>query len=107
MGTPTTDASTAEFFLGFVDDQTKKVNMLENAEIHSAASIQPTLELLKKQGAKFEIPLPYSPEFNRIEVMWLLMKHPWLSAKRPTKEELEQAIAHVFNHFSSLLKIDY
>jgi transposase len=67
-------SSTAERFLEFVADLAKKVSksqgaVLDNASIHQAVAIQPALELLKKQGVKFEFLSPYSPEINRIEVM--------------------------------------
>ena len=82
------------------------VIVLDNARIHSAAAIQPALELLEMHGVKFEFLSPYSPELNRIEVMWRLMKHRWLETKRRTEEELERAIKHVFKHFGSQFKMD-
>ena len=71
--------STAETFLGFVDYlgcQGKKplVIVLDNASIHDAAAIRQALTLLEKQCVKFKFLSPYSPEFNRIETMWLLME---------------------------------
>ena len=92
-------SSTAELFLGFVANLAQKVSkplviVLDNARIHSAAAIQPALELLKKQGIKFEFLSPYSPELNRIEVLWRLMKHRWLAVKRRTVEELERSVEH-------------
>ena len=104
--------STAELFLGFVNDLAQKVSkplviVLDNAKIHSAAAIRPALQLLEKQGVKFEFLSPYSPELNRIEVMWRLMKHRWLAAKRRSEAELGQAIDHVFEHFGSQFKMDF
>jgi transposase len=103
---------TSELFLGFVADLAKKVSkplviVLDNASIHRAGAIQDALELLSKQGVKFEFLSPYSPELNRIEVMWRLMKHRWLAAKRRTEAELERAIEHVFEHFGSQFKMDF
>lgn len=94
-------SSTAELFLGFVNDLAQKVSkplviVLDNARIHSATAIRPALQLLEKQGVKFEFLSPYSPEINRIEVMWRLIKHRWLTAKRRTEAELERAVEHVF-----------
>lgn len=105
-------SSTAELFLGFVANLAQKVSkplviVLDNARIHSAAAIQPALELLKKQGIKFEFLSPYSPELNRIEVLWRLMKHRWLAVKRRTVEELERSVEHVFEHFGSQFKMDF
>lgn len=104
--------STAELFLGFVADLAKKVSkplviVLDNASIHRAGAIQDALALLKKQGVKFEFLSPYSPELNRIEVMWRLMKHRWLAVKRRTEEELERAVEHVFEHFGRQFKMEF
>ena len=105
-------SSTAGLFLGFVNDLAQKVTkplviVLDNARIHSAAAIQPALELLEKQGVRFEFLSPYSPELNRIEVMWRLMKRRWLEARRRTEEELERAIEHVLDCFGSQFKLDF
>jgi transposase len=50
---------------------------------------------------------PYSPELNRIEVMWRLMKHRWLALQRRSKEELEQAVDHVFANFGGKFKMEF
>ncbi|WP_161125417.1 transposase [Malikia spinosa] len=104
--------STAELFLGFVNDLAQRVSkplviVLGNASIHRAGAIQGALVLFKKQGLKFEFLSPYSPELNCIEVMWRLMKHRWLAAKRRTEAELERAVEHVFKHFGSQFKMDF
>lgn len=105
-------SSTAELFLGFVADLAQKVSkplviVLDNASIHRAGAIQGALEMLKQQGVKFEFLSPYSPELNRIEVMWRLMKHRWLAAKRRTEEELVRAVEHVFEHFGSRFRMEF
>ncbi len=105
-------SSTAELFLGFVSDLAKKVSkplviVLDNACIHRAGAIRNALELLKRQGVRFEFLSPYSPELNRIEVMWRLMKHRWLAAKRRTESELERAVEHVFEHFGTQFKMNF
>lgn len=105
-------SSTAELFLGFVAQVAKQatkpvVIVLDNASIHRAAAIQPALEWLKQQGVTLKFLPPYSPELNRIEVMWRLMKHRWLALKRRSKEELEQAVDHVFANFGTKFKMDF
>ena len=104
--------STAELFLGFVAQVAKHatkpvVIVLDNASIHRAAAIQPALERLKQQGVTLKFLPPYSPELNRIEVMWRLMKHRWLALKRRSKEELEQAVDHVFANFGGQFKMEF
>ncbi|MDO9199732.1 MAG: IS630 family transposase [Hydrogenophaga sp.] len=105
-------SSTAEVFLGFVSELAKNVGkpvviVLDNASIHRAAAIQPALKLLQKSGVTLKFLPPYSPELNRIEVMWRLMKHRWLALKRRSKEELEQAVDHVFANFGGKFKMEF
>jgi len=105
-------SSTAELFLGFVADLASKVSkplviVLDNASIHRAKAIRHAVAMLEKQGVKFEFLSPYSPELNRIEVMWRLMKHRWLAAKRRSEAELEQAVKHMFEHFGSQFKMKF
>ena len=41
---------------------------------------------------------PYSPEINRIEKLWWLMKHRWMALPRRTKVELEQTVNHILTN---------
>ena len=83
------------------------VIVLDNASIHRAKSIQPALRLLEKQGVTFEFLPPYSPELNRIETLWRLMKHRWMEVKRRTKEELENTVRSVLTNFGSQFKMAF
>lgn len=105
-------SSTAQTFLGFVEHLRGQVSkplviVLDNATIHRAKAIEPALALLEQQGVRFEFLSAYSPELNRIETMWRLMKHRWMEVKRRTKEELERAVEHVFKHFGSQFKMEF
>jgi hypothetical protein len=98
------ETSTSETFLGFVEHLRGQVGkpqgtVLDNASIHRAKAIQPALAMLEQQGVKFEFLSPYSPELNRIETMWRLMKHCWMEVKRRTKGELERAVENMLNTF--------
>lgn len=94
--------STAKLFLSFVADLTQKVSKpLDMISIHDAAAIWPALARFEKQGITFKFLPPHSPEINRIETMWQLMKHRWLKGEHQTKEELKRAIQHVLEHLSS------
>ena len=105
-------SSTAEIFLGFVGALAKKATkpliiVINNASIHHARSIQPALRLLEKKGIPLRFLPPYSPELNRIEIMWWLMKHRWMALARRTKVEMEQAVDHVFTRFGGQLKMNF
>ncbi len=62
---------------------------------------EPYRELLKEKGMRFYFLPPYSPELNRIEVLWKKMKYGWLQFKSFTPVELEQAIDEIRAGFGS------
>jgi len=49
---------------------------------------------------------PYSPELNRIEALWRLMKHRWMTLTRSTKAALEQAVDNVLANFGGQHKME-
>lgn len=95
----------AEVFLGFINHLHEQVGrkplvvVLDNARIHKAQAIQLSLKLLQEQGVTLYFLPAYSPELNRIEVLWHTMKHRWLQARYRTKETLEHDIRHIFENF--------
>ncbi|MGY6276386.1 transposase [Methylomonas sp. MgM2] len=52
-------------------------------------------------GMRFYFLPPYSPELNRIELLWHKMKYEWLPFKTFTPDELEQAIDEIGHGFGS------
>lgn len=105
-------STTAELFLGFVEGLAKTLTkplviVIDNASIHRARAIQPALRLLEKKGITLKFLPPYSPELNRIEKLWWLMKHRWMALKRRTKEELEQTVEHILTNFGGLFKMTF
>jgi hypothetical protein len=105
-------SSTAEIFLGFVGELAKTVTkplviLIDNASIHRARAIQPALKMLEKKGITLKFLPPYSPELNRIEKLWWLMKHRWMALARRTKAELEQAVDHILTNFGAEFKMKF
>lgn len=84
-------------FLMALVERVKKplVVVLDNASIHTAKALQPYWELLEEKGLRFYFLPPYSPELNRIEILWRKMKYEWLPFKSFTPQELEQAINEI------------
>jgi len=73
--------------------------ILDNASIHTSKKLQPYWNLLKEKGMSFYFLPPYSPELNRIEVLWRQMKYNWLPFKQMTPEELENEIDKIHKGF--------
>jgi transposase len=94
------------WFFGFLMALTEQVGkpmvvILDNASIHKAKKLKPYWELLEAKGMKFYFLPPYSPELNRIELLWRKMKYEWLPFKTFTPDELEQAIDEIGSGFGS------
>ena len=81
--------------------------LIDNASIHRARAIQPALRLLEKKGITLKFLPPYSPELNRIEKLWWLMKQRWMALTRRTKDELEQTVNHILTNFGSQFKMAF
>ena len=100
------------WFFGFLMaliERIKKpmVVILDNASIHTAKKLKPYWDLLKEKGMRFYFLPPYSPELNRIEILWKKMKYEWLPFKSFTPVELEQAIDKIRDGFGSEYQLTF
>ena len=74
---------TAELFVVAVDEwagtlDQPTVLVLDNASVHRAAQVQARHAAWAAQGLTLLFLPPYSPELNRIEILWRFCKHYWL-----------------------------
>ena len=104
--------ATSAVFVNFIELLKKGIEkpmtiILDNASIHKANAIQPALELLKKQGVTLYFLPPYSPELNRIERLWHLMKHTWMSVKCRKPQALEEDVGDILTNFGTKLKFQF
>jgi len=93
-------------FFGFLMALLERVSkplavILNNASIHTAKKLKPYWDLLEEKGMRFYFLPPYSPELNRIELLWHKIKYEWLSFKIFSPDELEQAIDEIGQGFGS------
>jgi hypothetical protein len=98
------ETTTAAAFAGFLGLLLKHVGgpltvILDNASIHKAKAIQPVL--LKQQGLSLYFLPPYSPELNRIELLWHKMKYEWMAFKTRTAVRLEADVGKILDGFGS------
>ncbi|WNB77603.1 transposase [Methylomonas koyamae] len=71
------------WFFGFLMALIERIKkpmagILDNASIYTAKALEPYWDLLKEKGMRFYFLPPYSPELNRIEMVWQKMKYEWL-----------------------------
>ena len=77
-------AWTAELFVKAVDEQVSALDrptvlVLDNASIHRATCVQQRLQAWRTAGLQLQFLPAYSPELNRIEILWRFLKHYWLT----------------------------
>ena len=103
---------TGLWFFGFLMALATRVEkplvvILDNASIHTAKSLQPYWELLEENGLRCYFLPPYSPELNRIEILWRKIKYEWLPFRSYSPVELEQAIDRIGAGFGSQYKLTF
>ena len=100
-------AWTAERFVKAVDEQVGDLDrptvlVLDNASIHRATCVQQRLQAWRTAGLQLQFLPAYSPELNRIEILWRFLKHYWLTP--PDYESLDtlhQRLQFILNRIGS------
>lgn len=81
-------------FAGFLSQllkQTAKplVVVVDNASIRAAKAVGALLQLPEFERLTLYFLPPYSPELNRIEILWRKIKYQWLPFRKHTRVGLE------------------
>lgn len=105
-------STTADVFSGFLGSLAEHIKkpvtiILDNASVHTAKSIEPVRKFLETKGVTFYFLPPYSPELNRIELLWHQIKHRWMAVKNRTSEELEKDIDFIIAEFGKKYKFTF
>lgn len=80
----------------------KATVILDNAPTHTSNAFQDQISSWKEQGLQLYFLPPYSPELNRIEILWRFMKYHWISiADYASIETLENYIFRVLQNYGS------
>lgn len=107
---------TAEEFLMFVTELVERVQptlekplcaIIDNASIHKAKAIQPGIDALKARGLMLYFLPAYSPELNRIEILWRRIKYGWMRFQCWTKETLEAEVTRVLDGFGQEFQLAF
>jgi transposase len=105
----TTNSDAFVGFIGLLKEHVgKKLTIiLDNASIHKAKANAHIIKYLGTQGVTFYFLPPYSPELNRIEKLWHLMKHTWMAVKCRNSENLEKDVTDILDNFGSKYKFSF
>ena len=98
--------TTSDLFIGFLgllkEHVAKPITViLDNASIHKAKANALALKYLKTLGVTLYFLPPYSPELNRIEKLWHLMKHTWMKVKCRNSATLEADLDEILDNFGT------
>jgi len=84
----TTGTINSEFLIAIVDDfftklpkNSKTIVILDNAPTHTSNLFQDNIEEWEKKGLILYFLPTSSPQLNRIEILWRLMKYNWIQIK--------------------------
>ena len=96
-------------FVGLLKEHVgeKLTIVIDNASIHKAKAMKPIVKILEKAGVRFYFLSPYSPELNRIEKLWHLMKYTWMSVKNRDNATLRADVVEILENFGSKYKLSF
>ena len=100
-------AWTGDLFAQAVDEFSQTLTgptvlVLDNASIHRAAAVQQHLATWRSRGLRLQFLPAYSPELNRIEILWRFLKHYWLAlADYQTLDSLRQRLDYIVKHIGT------
>lgn len=81
--------------------------IVDNASIHKAKAIQEGIKALEEKGLRLYFLPPYSPELNRIEILWRHIKHVWMKFQSWTKATLEAEVRRILAGFGLEFKLAF
>ena len=97
------------FFNDFCQQLTQPtVVVLDNASTHRSAAFRAQIPTWESQGLTLFYLPPYSPELNRIEILWRCCKHQWLNPKAYRSfADLTHELRVMLNKVGSECKIEF
>lgn len=96
-----------EFFKYKRQDQ-KYVVIIDNAPIHKSDEFQEKIIEWNKKNIEFYFLPSYSPELNKIEILWRFIKHSWLPFESyENKESLFEGLTNVFKNIGGKYQVSF
>ena len=86
----------------------KTVLVVDNAPTHTSDDFLEKIEVWKKRGLTIKFLPPYSPELNKIEILWRFIKYHWLPfSSYQCFNNLRENLFHILKNIGSLFKINF
>lgn len=106
-------ALNSELFVAAVDEWSQQllrptVLVLDNAAIHHAALVRQALPRWRARGLRLQFLPAYSPELNRIEILWHHCKHLWITpADYLSTDTLLAAVKRVLKGVGTIYRVTF
>jgi len=106
---PTTRDDVIAFFdqIAAQPHEVPRVVLIDNAGIHKGNPVDKKRRQWAKQGLYLYYLPPYSPELNRIEILWKHAKHFWRRFVAKNGADLLDEIQSLMNGFGSKFTINF
>ncbi len=86
----------------------KTVVFIDNAPSHKSGLFLKQIPRWKEQDLYLFFLPPYSPELNKIEILWRISKYQWLSFDAfKSLQNLKEQIRHIFANINLKYKINF
>ena len=102
----TTNSIDSDIVIACFDDFVKQLNskqavvILDNAPTHTSNKFQDKIDEWKEKGLSIYFIPPYSPNLNKIEILWKFMKYYWFEVATYTSfDNLWSYIDKVLTHY--------
>lgn len=99
--------------IGYIDEFAKTLKkrtvlVLDNAPIHRSKLFKSKIQEWEQLDLYIYFLPPYSPELNKIEILWRFIKYSWLPFEAYASfEKLEQGIANILDQVGKKYIINY
>ncbi|UZR96699.1 IS630 family transposase [Chondrinema litorale] len=107
------EACTAKTVVEVLSNLSERINkktivILDNAPVHKAKIVKEKLVEWRKKGLYLQFIPAYSPELNKIEILWRQMKYYWLEPNDyQSQNTLYQKIIEILQNYGSKYSISF
>jgi transposase len=97
-----------ENFINTLNPERKSKIIIDNAPTHTSKLFESMKPIWKKKNVHiFNLP-PYSPELNKIEILWRFIKYMWISFEAYTSyENLQNSLDHILKNVGKEFTISF
>ena len=95
-------------FAEYADTEKKTVVILDNSPLHHSDEFYEKIPEWEKKGIFLKYLPPYSPELNRIEILWKSIKYRWLDISSYTSfENMVRNVEHILINIKRKYSIEF